>query len=327
MLLPNFFVVLYILTFIIGAVFTTIIGTLFLREKSKVYGALLGFSAAFLLYTIFEFLLTFLLHLNEGEELVIFLLVNSNLCYDTFLLFWILLIQQLLGKGPIKGSVLIVLTGVYALLSEALGIKYTFYDQTLDLLSVHVGLGQSILLFINLSYCLMILYIGTFYLIKGIQGVKGKTLHPICAILPASLILYSLWIMCWDYNLVGSQNTNAEALTITDPLVSIYLFFCIIVTCVIYRDNKLDYLKKDNPDQDPSKSQGLLTEYYVSVGLTAREIEVTELVCLGMGNGKIAETLFISESTVKRHLNNIFRKTGTKGRFELMASIKNHGGK
>lgn len=42
--------------------------------------------------------------------------------------------------------------------------------------------------------------------------------------------------------------------------------------------------------------------------LTGREREILELVCRGLANKEIAGLLFISEKTVKNHINSIFRK-------------------
>ena len=54
------------------------------------------------------------------------------------------------------------------------------------------------------------------------------------------------------------------------------------------------------------------------ISLTAREIEVIELVAKEYTNAKIAEALFISERTVETHRKNIFRKTDTKGVLALL---------
>lgn len=52
--------------------------------------------------------------------------------------------------------------------------------------------------------------------------------------------------------------------------------------------------------------------------LTKRETEIIALVAEGLSNGEIANRLFISASTVKKHLNNIFQKTGSKNRGQLI---------
>jgi len=51
-----------------------------------------------------------------------------------------------------------------------------------------------------------------------------------------------------------------------------------------------------------------------SHGLTARELEVLRLVAAGKSNHAIAEDLVISDHTVRRHLQNIFRKLGVSSR-------------
>lgn len=51
--------------------------------------------------------------------------------------------------------------------------------------------------------------------------------------------------------------------------------------------------------------------------MTAREIQIMELLALGSSNASIAENLFISEQTVKTHITNIFRKLGLYSRLEV----------
>lgn len=48
--------------------------------------------------------------------------------------------------------------------------------------------------------------------------------------------------------------------------------------------------------------------------LTAREIEVLQLIAEGMINKEIARQLYISEKTVKNHVSNIFRKLDVSDR-------------
>jgi DNA-binding NarL/FixJ family response regulator len=53
--------------------------------------------------------------------------------------------------------------------------------------------------------------------------------------------------------------------------------------------------------------------------LSAREIDVLDLVARGCSNSEIAEQLFIAEKTVKNHLNRIFAKLHASNRAEAMA--------
>ncbi|GHH67076.1 hypothetical protein GCM10017673_13660 [Streptosporangium violaceochromogenes] len=48
--------------------------------------------------------------------------------------------------------------------------------------------------------------------------------------------------------------------------------------------------------------------------LSRREIEVMELIATGCSNGQIARRLFLSEKTVKNHVNRIYAKLGAGSR-------------
>jgi len=59
--------------------------------------------------------------------------------------------------------------------------------------------------------------------------------------------------------------------------------------------------------------------------LTDREIEVLKQIAAGASNSKIAETLYISHSTVATHVRNIFRKTGAANRTEAASLAQRSG--
>lgn len=60
-------------------------------------------------------------------------------------------------------------------------------------------------------------------------------------------------------------------------------------------------------------------------GLTPREIEIVLLITQGCMNRDIAQSLSITEQTVKRHLTNIFNKVGMSNRLELALFAIEHG--
>ncbi|MFE1795232.1 response regulator [Streptomyces sp. NPDC059517] len=53
-------------------------------------------------------------------------------------------------------------------------------------------------------------------------------------------------------------------------------------------------------------------------GLTLREKEVLMLIAEGLSNQEIARRLQVSTATVKTHINNLFAKTGLKGRAQAV---------
>jgi DNA-binding CsgD family transcriptional regulator len=58
--------------------------------------------------------------------------------------------------------------------------------------------------------------------------------------------------------------------------------------------------------------------------LTTREREVLELVSAGMTNAAVAQRLWISPATVKKHLENIYEKLGVSNRTAATANVATH---
>jgi len=59
-------------------------------------------------------------------------------------------------------------------------------------------------------------------------------------------------------------------------------------------------------------------------GLTAREADVLALIAGGLTNTQIAARLYITEATVKTHINHLFSKTGTHDRAQAVSYAYHH---
>lgn len=59
-------------------------------------------------------------------------------------------------------------------------------------------------------------------------------------------------------------------------------------------------------------------------GLTAREADVLALIADGLNNAQIARRLYITEATVKTHINHLFAKAGVHDRAQAVAYAHRH---
>ena len=76
-------------------------------------------------------------------------------------------------------------------------------------------------------------------------------------------------------------------------------------------------------------SQGVETptvseEFVREFGLSRREAEVLEQLCLGLTNKDIAEALFVSPRTVENHVYSLYRKCGVRRRLELSNLLRRY---
>lgn len=59
-----------------------------------------------------------------------------------------------------------------------------------------------------------------------------------------------------------------------------------------------------------------------ALGLSEREMEVLQLIADGLSNKQIGEKLFVSESTIKTHVSNLFVKLDVKRRTQAVTQAK-----
>ena len=64
------------------------------------------------------------------------------------------------------------------------------------------------------------------------------------------------------------------------------------------------------------------TEKIEELGISKREYEILEKISEGLSNKEIADMLFVSESTVKTHVSNLFVKLDVKRRTQAIQKAK-----
>ena len=80
------------------------------------------------------------------------------------------------------------------------------------------------------------------------------------------------------------------------------------------RLEKMRLRKKDAMDERQQKD---FKKTCLDTGLSCREAEIAQMLCLGKTYKGIGEMLYISERTVNAHVQRIFHKTGVRNKIEL----------
>ena len=123
-------------------------------------------------------------------------------------------------------------------------------------------------------------------------------------------------LACSGFFLIGVILDLVEAIPQASVSVSIididfYPIFLVSIGAVIACWALRDLAR---PAMSSGESARILRIDVSALPVTNREREVIDLILAGETNGSIADRLFISESTVKKHVNNIFRKLGISSR-------------
>ena len=110
-------------------------------------------------------------------------------------------------------------------------------------------------------------------------------------------------------------------------IMDVTIFFWLIINVVnlimLYKkDFASSFLQEDGAVEQTMNLEDALKLVKEKYELTNREIEILTEVYNGKSNTQIAEDLFISESTVKAHIYNIFRKMNVKSRVEAVCLIR-----
>lgn len=143
------------------------------------------------------------------------------------------------------------------------------------------------------------------YLEKGkdlrrLPDIFGKN-----ALMAGYLEAFMLVFVRISQNNIFTENILSDL--VLDFRPAIYGFLCYI----IFRDKNKE--KAEEEDEKSEEKQPPDLEI-----LTRRERQIAGLIKKGLSNREIAEELYISETTVKKHVSNIFEKLEISSRKDLM---------
>ena len=289
-------VFIYIVVLMIGTITTILYFFQNPAPKSKAIFYFKKFLSFFLIYVATDFLYTIMAFGNNQTGIFELSMFLSDLAYFAFTIYWILILKELTQAVFLKNiRIFILATVVYAIIFEPSLLLSAFQIPSPVILDPLIKLA-------NFFYLFLVTAAALFYFIVSLWMPKSKKR---LAAMGGSLllILYPVSELPWMVFVGLIQKTSSDITVRFDLILFLYFFFCIF------------WLYQRTGSQKPPAFS--LEEH----GLTKRESEICRLVAKGLSNPEIASQLSISENTVKRHLNNCFRKLEVKSRYELIVRI------
>ena len=125
--------------------------------------------------------------------------------------------------------------------------------------------------------------------------------------------------ICMTFGCMMKAVTALKTIGVLWLAVSI-LAFVLVARFMWFSGAKKDKIAESciQPEVEPDSA-------FEKFDLTKRELEILFQLCDGKTNTQIANTLYISESTVKTHVSNAYRKLGVKNRVEAVSFFNSLG--
>lgn len=129
-----------------------------------------------------------------------------------------------------------------------------------------------------------------------------------CAVVP--------WASLTFFGIVEASQLTEVLFTNTGIVVITILFIRRSI-----QNARFEYKLLQNSTIDRNYTE-IVRENCIHYGLTKTEIQIVQLLLKGRSNKEIADESCISEETVKKHIQNIYRKAGVKNRATLVHNLQ-----
>ena len=131
-----------------------------------------------------------------------------------------------------------------------------------------------------------------------------RTIFIFTSLIIALLVLFKL----------SEYSINSGNLKIEMAIAGIALLFFVIGVFIQKKSLQKNAVIENTSQIDSDKISEL--------GISKREYEILVEISIGLSNKEIAERLFVSESTVKTHISNLFAKLNAKRRTQAIQIAK-----
>lgn len=181
-------------------------------------------------------------------------------------------------------------------------------------------MGFKIWLIINIPFFIMVLIGALVLAFLGYQKGTGQKgfYHKLkfTVLISGSLTAFLANVAFLSRNINDTAEIYQSAVYNFLPLFYSFFFYFImdIIKIPMSGDTEINTIDSDGSDIER------LEDY----DLTRREIAVSHEILMKLSNSEIAEKLYISENTVKKHINHVFQKVGVRNRTEFILKFNSN---
>ena len=339
----HFFIMFYIIAFLLGITQLTLNHIYILKTQDICYKKLQFYNWAFFVHVIIGFIYFYEiyfygLHFDNistswnVEDTIVFLI---NLSIVIYLYLSVQMMQAFSKYNIPNGKALLIAAGAFYIIAYSFVYNvYCWSHKTVTNEGNVFPMKLPIAIFILSEIILpgAVVFCCAKLLINWANNRKeGERIFliPVFGIATIAYSFFNTYVdicNCFEVGIISVLGINIYNLTllyyIVLNLASIPLFYNreAFLNILLGKDNASSSADDAIVDVLPST----ITESALKYNLSPREIEVLNQICRGKSNPDISCILFISNNTVKHHVNSIFKKTGVKNRYELLSIFKNH---
>ena len=134
------------------------------------------------------------------------------------------------------------------------------------------------------------------------------------------LLIIALILSSIAISIRGSDGEVRLVFNNYPALITLLITVSLILVAIYFNINSKKISELSNQIKEQSQSKDDRINDLIE-GLTERQREVYDLILLGMTNKEIMSKLFIEQSTLKSHINQIYKKLNIKSRRDLKSKI------
>lgn len=309
-------ILLYIISFLSGISCISISSVISNSDNSGLIKKIRDLNIAFFANILVSFADYYRAFFFSKWEMNVFLMFLSNFSLVVLLYYWMRLVQHLLENLRFKIWLkLIKIEGIIYLIAWL--IVYLIYmDADYNLYSLT---GKLLAIIPDTIFFVALTGLNVYCILAAKDYLIDRQLRYYFLAINAMILIYNCWGYMNDVALVFYPlGSLIYAIYPFNPVILIYLLGN-IWTIIYLNKNKLGRPENSYNDVPELYSIDEISERFK---LTRREKEIILLIYKGNSNPEISEILTISTGTVKRHIQNIYKKMDIKNRYELIYFVK-----